>query len=68
MTKEDLLSIQRNGLTAHARAGRPLPPIEFVKDYQKSIFELCTSDSNDSKPGSYNSFAEKKTYPGTIFF
>lgn len=59
MIKDDLKSIQKHGLTRHLQAGRLLPSIEFIPDYQKAIQTISKTD--DKLSGWYDLSGENMT-------
>lgn len=58
MSPENLKHFNDIVLHAYAKEGRPLPSIEFVKDYQKAIKKICTN--GQSLKGTYSSRGENK--------
>ena len=41
MTKDNILRLQKIGLTKYVREGRPLPPIKLIKAYQIAVKNMC---------------------------
>lgn len=60
MKKEDVLRIEKIGIYKYAREGRPLPPIELIKDYQMAMKDICTNGK--LLEGTYSSRADQKIH------
>ena len=60
MTKEDVKRISQIGIYKYAREGRPLPPIELIKDYQRAMKDIC--DNGTLLEGTYSSKAQQKIH------
>ena len=60
MTKDDVMRLNRIGLTKYVREGRPLPPIELVNDYQMAVKNLY--DQAEHCDGELSSRGERKIH------
>ena len=60
MKNEDVKRINEIGIYNYAREGRPLPPIELIKDYQMAMKDICTNGK--LLEGTYSSKAEQKIH------
>ena len=60
MKAEDVKRINQIGIYNYAREGRPLPPIDLIKDYQLAIKDICTNGK--SLEGTYSSKAQQKIH------
>ena len=66
MTKDNILKIQRIGLTNYAREGHPLPPIKLVKAYQMAVKNMCEHFQHSD--GRFSSRGEQKVYDVTYSY
>lgn len=60
MKNEDVKRINEIGIYNYAKEGRPLPPIELIKDYQMAMKDICTNGK--LLEGTYSSKAEQKIH------
>ena len=60
MKNEDVMRINEIGIYNYAKEGRPLPPIELIKDYQMAMKDICTNGK--LLEGTYSSKAEQKIH------
>ena len=60
MKNEDVIGINEIGIYNYAKEGRPLPPIELIKDYQMAMKDICTNGK--LLEGTYSSKAEPKIH------
>lgn len=68
MSPENLKRLNDIGLHAYVKEGRPLPSIEFVKDYQQAIKKICMKSKSKSIKGTYSSSGENKIYPARFCY
>jgi hypothetical protein len=66
MTKDNILQLQRIGLTKYVREGRPLPPIKLIKAYQMAVKNMC--DHSQHSDGRFSSRGEQKIHPVTYCY
>jgi hypothetical protein len=66
MTKDNILQLQRIGLTNYVREGRPLPPIKLVKAYQMAVKNMC--DHSQHSDGKFSSRGEQKIHQVTYCY
>ena len=60
MTQSDLMRLKRIGLTKYVREGRPIPPIELVREYQRAVKNL--HDDAEHCDGKFSSRGEQKIH------
>ena len=60
MKPEDVKRINEIGIYNYAKEGRPLPPIELIKDYQMAIKDICSNGK--LLEGTYSSRAQQKIH------
>jgi hypothetical protein len=66
MTKDNILQLQRIGLTKYVREERPLPPIKLVKAYQMAVKNMC--DHSQHSDGRFSSRGEQKIHQVTYSY
>jgi hypothetical protein len=66
MTKDNILQLQRIGLTKYVREGRRLPPIKLVKAYQMAVKNMC--DHSQHSDGRFSSRGEQKIHQVTYSY
>ena len=66
MTKDNILRLERIGLTKYLREGRPLPPIKLVKDYQMAVKNMCNHYQHSD--GEFSSRGEQKIHQASYFY
>ena len=63
MTKDNIMRLNRIGLTKYVREGRPLPPIKLVKDYQ-----IAVKNMYDHFDGKFSSRREQKIHENSYSY
>lgn len=62
VTNEQLQRISQIGIHNYAREGKPLPPIELIREYQMAIKDICDNGEPEPLKGTYQSKAEQKVH------
>ena len=60
MKNKDVKRINEIGIYNYAKEGRPLPPIELIKEYQMAMKDICSNGK--LLEGTYSSKAQQKIH------
>ena len=70
ISKEDLVTLQntKGGLTRYVEKVGKLPPIEFIKDCQQKVYDLCHLENTEINPDAVHYGKKTGKTPSKMFF